>query len=375
MKFSFIICEYNPLHNGHIYQLNKTKEITGCDKVVCLMSGNITQRGDISCADKYTRATWAVECGADIVVEIPPQFCLGSAQIYAQGAISLASYFEGEKALCFGSECGDIDLLKKVAYSCQSPQLQKTIQNNLQSGKNYAHSLSDAMSQHQGQLYQNILQNPNNTLGIEYLLAIQRNNIDITPYTIQRKDSGYNSLQLDDNIASATAIRYALQNHQSISNFVPQAVNAQLKYFPNTQDKLFSIAKYCLKEQDLSKIFGIKEGLHNRIISSLQKSQNMQEFYQIVSTKRYTLATIKRCLLACILDYKANVKTQKTAQPFYANVLAIKKENTNLLSLINLPTITKPSDWNRFNLNDPILNKSDRLFESTTYNFEKYLEY
>ncbi len=109
MKIAAIICEYNPMQNGHVYHLSKALKETQAERVVCIMSGNFTQRGEIAVADKYARAAWAVKNGADAVVELPPQYVLTTAKYFALGGVKIANLIKGDVVLSFGSECGDIE--------------------------------------------------------------------------------------------------------------------------------------------------------------------------------------------------------------------------------------------------------------------------
>ncbi|MEG1608781.1 MAG: nucleotidyltransferase family protein [Clostridia bacterium] len=379
MLLGFIICEYNPFHNGHLMQLQYTKNTLGCDKIICVMSGNIVQRGEVAVADKYTRASWAIKAGADLVVEIPPKFCLGSAESFAQGAISLIATFAGEKLLCFGAECGDIKKLNTIADIINQEFTQNKIKAFIKEGNNYPQSVSLALAQYciafdLDPTLPQLLSNPNNTLAIEYLLAIDRNKIDIAPRALKRTND-YNGLGVQCNISSASAIRNCLEQNKKIAtkHTVPTYVFEQLPQ-EITSAKLFSIAKYCLFDKDMSQVFGAKEGLDNRIKKTLAQSENMQAFFNLVNTKRYPLATIKRILLAAIVDCHEQPQSIKFDAPDYLNVLAIKKSSLNLLGQSTLNCITKPSDYERFDLNDPLMRKVDKLFEATQYNFERNMK-
>lgn len=378
MLLGFIICEYNPFHNGHLMQLQYTRNALGCDKIICVMSGNAVQRGELAIVDKFSRASWAIKGGADLVVEIPPQFCLGSAESFAQGAISLIGTFAGEKLLCFGSECGDIKKLSQVAFIINQEFTQNKIKSFIKQGNNYPQSVTLAMSEYctaynLDQSLAQLLTNPNNTLAIEYLLAIERNKLDIQTNTIKRTND-YNGLAVDCKISSASAIRNCLEQNKKIAtkhtvpNYVYDTLPSEI-----TSSKLFAIAKFYLFNKDMSTIFGAKEGLDNRIKKTLAQSKNMQEFFSLVNTKRYPLATIKRILLAAIVDYHNEPQIIKFETPTYLNVLAVKKASLDLLGQTTLNCVTKSSDYERFNLSDPLMDSVDNLFEAVNYNFENHM--
>ena len=148
MRIGFIVAEYNPLHNGHIKHIRQTKNDLSCDAIVCVMSGDFVQRGEVAIADKYTRARWAIEAGADLVVELPVEFVLGSAQIFADGAAKVIDYFDCEKYISFGSECGSEYVLQKIAEIMESEEFQSYLHDTIQDGNNYARSLKVALEKY-----------------------------------------------------------------------------------------------------------------------------------------------------------------------------------------------------------------------------------
>lgn len=376
MLLVFIVCEYNPFHNGHLMHIAATKKNLGCDKIICLMSGSIVQRGEIAIVDKYTRATWAIKGGADLVLEIPPQFCLGSAESYAQGAISLMASFDQDKVLSFGSECGNIDALQSAANALLTDSVQNSIKENIKQGKNYAQSVSLAISDHfhNSAIVGDIFKSPNNTLAVEYILAILRNKVNAKLFTIKRTNS-YNCLDFTSTISSASAIRSCIVQDKkvAIKHTVPAYVYDTLDQITQ-QDKLFTLAKFNLINKDLSNIFGVKEGVDNRIKNCLEKSQSMAEFVEYVATKRYPLTAIKRIILASLLDYCETPLGIKTKQAEFVNVLAVKSSSTDLLGMTHLNCVTKASDYLRFSIDDDMVIKTDNLFKAVGYNFDSSMK-
>ena len=195
MKLAAIICEFNPLHTGHKRLIDYAKSLA-CN-VVCIMSGNFTQRGMPACADKYSRAKHAVLAGADLVVELPTVFATASAENFAYGAVALANKL-GADCLFFGSECGDIEQLKKCIDEINDADTNKRIQQEVQHGVSYPKAVALATGQE-------LLSQPNNVLAIEYLKALQYTHSSITPFTLKREDN-YNDDE-PQQFASSKALR------------------------------------------------------------------------------------------------------------------------------------------------------------------------
>lgn len=378
MKIGIIICEYNPLHFGHLWHIEQTKKISNIDTLICIMSGNIVQRGEIAIVDKYTRASWAIQAGADMVVEIPTSFCLCSAEIYAQGAIAVANAISGDKILSFGSEIGNLEYLSKISEIIDSPNTQHYIRKSLDSGNGYATALATAVEEvckdsNQPHLIE-ILSSPNNILGIEYLRAITRQNCPMQAITIPRVGAGYNDIDSNLQYPSASAIRNQLNLGNNINQFVPDFVSKNLDTYQNIQSELLSIIKLSLINKDCNKIIGAKDGLDNLIKKHLLQASDLQTLYKDCCSKRYTLATIKRFIMACLCNLTTTASQLRNATPKYLNVLAVRENSTKLFSLFNLPCVTKFSDHTRKDIAiDPIQSASDLLFKSLRYNYNDYM--
>ena len=219
-----IISEYNPFHNGHLYQLEKSKKLTNPDYTVCIMSGNFCQRGGPALLDKWSRAKMAIQAGFDMVIELPTLYSVSSAENYAEGAIKLLSAFP-DVTLSFGSEIGDMAVLDQFAdIFYNEPKEYKTIlSHELARGISYPKARENAILFYLNDVkkYSNILSLPNNILAIEYLKAIKKLKAKIFPITVKRIEADYNSLDTHGNIASATAIRKLLYNKRNIKKYVP----------------------------------------------------------------------------------------------------------------------------------------------------------
>lgn len=353
MKIFAIISEYNPLHSGHLYHLNETRKYA--DKIVVIMSGSFTERGDIAISNKYSRAVSAIKAGADMVIELPTVYAVSPADKFAYGAIKTLSTMNID-SLSFGSECGDIVALEKAAkvLSYESKQLKAEIQIELKKGNSLIKSRANSLKSLGIEISE---LTPNNTLAIEYINAIHKLKSPITPFTIKRSGNGYTNEELTGKYLSATAIRKAIYNGQydSIKGYLP----FEIDYFANANNNLHKMILYKLNlmsNEDLNQIFDVTEGLENRIKKCL--NSDYEVFINELKTKRYTMARLKRILIASLLGItKDFYKNSLNATP-YVNVLAIKEESKDLLSMINTPNIiTKPSDIKHLTLDSlPMVN-------------------
>lgn len=400
MKVTGIIAEYNPFHKGHAYHIERTRELTGADYIIAVISGDYVQRGVPALLDKYLRTEMALSQGIDLVLELPLAYATGSAEFFAMGAVSLLDKLGVIDHLCFGSECGNIDKISYLAGNLkeESPAFQKAIQTELKAGHPYPIARQRAIEACQhipGALssmeemsldeIQKLLSEPNNILALEYLKSIQRRHSTITPITIQRASAGYHDASTDAEMASATAIRrlYQTGNLSSLADTVPADVLNILnreyqKRFPIFADD-FSMCLYyrLLIEQerntslhyyqDVSKELGI------RIYNELPAYKSYDSFCQHIKTRQYTLTRINRSLLHIILNLKTNDYHQYSQHDFipYARVLGFRKSSSNLLSAIKqsseLPIITKMADASKLLDDCGMKMLSQEIFASNLY--------
>lgn len=208
MKAVGLITEYNPFHNGHLYHLNKAMELTGADVSIAVMSGDFVQRGEPVILDKYARASMALNSGVNLVVELPVNYAVSSAESFADGAVKVLHYIKAD-SIAFGSESGDIDGLLKVAHIlCDNEEmLYKEISKYTSSGMSYAAARQKVVGLLTDADTAAVLSSSNNILAVEYLKAIIKHNYDIKPYTVQRQGDGYNDKDICSEYASATALR------------------------------------------------------------------------------------------------------------------------------------------------------------------------
>lgn len=322
LKITAVIAEYNPFHNGHLKHLKKAKRETGADALVVLMSGSFTQHGDLCVCDKYTRANWAIQAGADLVLEMPTVYSLSTASGFAQGALKTLSML-GEFTLSFGTESDEIEDLNMAAefMRSESKDMSNLLKGYLNEGYSVAKSRTMALDQIRPDI-SNMLQSPNNILAVEYMKAGAQYAGKVQYHSIERKsDDGKKFL-------CSTAIRNKLYQGEDVSNFVPPFVN--LDNIAKI-DKYNTISTYAMKSMSasqLKEIANISEGMENRISQSSFNS--MEEFLNLTS-KRYTRSTIKRIACCATLGLSKDlVQLAKDEKP-YCTVLAFKPSKKKAL--------------------------------------------
>ncbi|MGN0317288.1 MAG: nucleotidyltransferase [Lachnospira sp.] len=364
MKSVGIVCEYNPLHNGHIFHINESKRITGADVVICAMSGNYVQRGEPAIIDKYTRCRNAVDYGADIVVELPVHTALSSAENFAAGAILTLSALKAE-SICFGSESGDISNLLSIAKVTlnETNETSEYIKNLLAGGMSYPSALSVALK-HFYNIDETITSNPNNTLGIEYLKAIIKYNTDIKPYTIKRIGAGYNSNSFDT-FMSASGIRNIINSKNNdelnnLKNYIPIELFNQLNndinnIYPVSINDFSVLFNYKMSEiinlsttkgdaiEKLCSYPDISKDFANRMLCCYEGTCSITEYIESVKTKNITYARISRSIMRIILGIT------KTAPDInFVRILGLSDVGRNYLKAIKndvtVPLITKVAD-------------------------------
>lgn len=342
MNIAVIIAEYNPLHNGHLYHIKQTKEITSADAVAVIMSGNFVERGEPAILNKSIRAKHAIECGADIVIELPCLYATSAAKYFAEGAIRTAMNIKGAKFLSFGSECGDIRILETLSNITHSDTFNMAIKESIASGDSYpiAHEKAINKAIKSANFAKNALKidtksiiSPNNILGLEYISAIKRLSADITPITIKRTGSGYHDdLLQETDYPSATAIRKAIGNNENYNDFVPENTHYDLKNAPKIDtNRLFAVIAMRLLDNSAFECYEDNEGIINRVRESISVAKDLDELIRLTHTKRYTLSRIKRVLLHIALNHTPQLLN---APIDYARVLAVRNDRLDLMSLI-----------------------------------------
>lgn len=355
MRISAIICEYNPFHNGHLLHIKKTREQTKCDFLICLMSGNFTQRGEPAILDKFKRAEIAVKCGADIVLELPTAFAINNAEIFARGAVRILNSIKQVTHLSFGSECADVELLEKTAnFFINEPELFKQeIKFQLKKG----HSLNLAKNNAIATLgYKLAPFLPNNILGIEYLKALKLYNSSIKPFTIEREAVDHNDTSIERCFGSSSAIRKCLDDNaklvvkEVVPSFTYEALENCLLSRNNAFSNIILSSLRTTTKQELSQIFDVNEGIENSIIDKSRKFTSLFGLLNELETRRYSKKRIRRIILNNLFSItKARMNDFFNEMP-YLRVLAIDENKTELLKILrenDIKTITRKADFNQ----------------------------
>ncbi|WP_328225372.1 MULTISPECIES: nucleotidyltransferase [Sutcliffiella] len=300
-----VIVEYNPFHNGHLYHLQQSKNLTNPDVVIAVMSGQFLQRGEPALVSKWERTKMALLNGIDIVVELPYAFATQKAEVFATGAVSILSELRVD-SFCFGSEQGNIEDFNRTVQLMgeKSDPYHSSVQKYIKEGNSYPKASSLAFSE----TFQNEnvidLTQPNNILGFHYVKAVLELGSPIQPFTIGRTTAGYHDEQLyPSNIASATAIRKHLfetnREIQHVQDYVPAptfSVLQQIKSFHRWED-YYSLLKYkilCSTPEQLRTFYEVEEGIEYRLQECMKKSKTFQEFMTMLKTKRYTWTRLQR---------------------------------------------------------------------------------
>ena len=335
-----IICEYNPFHNGHIYHINKVKDLFPQSTIIAVVSGNFTQRGIPSILSKEEKQKVALENGIDLIVELPFVFATQSADIFAQGAIEILNKLKVEY-LVFGSESNNIELIKMYAEEqLKNKEYDLKVKELLNLGNNYPTAMSKALNY-------NSLNKPNDLLGMSYVKAILKLNANITPITVQRTND-FHSTNIE-NISSASAIREALKNNSDIKESVPLNVYKILKQ--KKQIDYFNLLKYkILSENTLIKKYQtVDEGIENRILKVIKNCNSLDELIKNVKTKRYTYNKLSRMFIHILCSFtKEEAIANKNIK--YIMVLGFNSKGrfhlNRIKKEIDIPIITTKKYYN-----------------------------
>lgn len=343
-----IIAEYNPFHNGHLLHLTKSKEETGAKYSICIMSGNFVQRGNTSIVNKWVKTEMALKSGIDLVLELPTVYSISSAENFAEGAIKLLNSLKIVDTISFGSENSDIDILNRISgilYE-EPKQYVEFLNEELKKGLSFPKARENAILLYlNDKKYSNILNQPNNTLAIEYLKALKKYKSHIMPISIKREKAFYNSNCIVDEYASATAIRNMIVNTQfnDIRKVMPRlAYDLLMQGIENNQyvidiskfekEILYSIRR--LSTADLKNFPEVNEGLENSIKNAANSCNTLAELINIIKSKRYTQTRIQRILLYILLNItKKDMYISRKTVP-YARILGYSQKGKELISEI-----------------------------------------
>jgi predicted nucleotidyltransferase len=337
-----IIAEYNPFHNGHLYMINKIKEMYPDSTLVCVMSGNFTERGDVSIINKWTKTEIALKNGIDLVIELPFVYASQSSDYFAYGSIKLLDSLKVDK-LIFGSETNDIELFNRlVDVQLNNNDYDALVKKYMDDGLNYPTAMSKALKD----IINVKIELPNDLLGLSYIKEIKKQNSKMEAISIKRNND-YNSLSLDNDIVSASAIRNALLNNVDIKKYVPIDTynNLDKLHFNNNY---FKLLKYRILSTDISMYQGVLEGLKYRILKYIDESNSFDELIDKVKTKRYTYNRLNRMFIHILCGFTKEEASNIGIE--YIRVLGFNSKGRKYLSSIkkdvDLPIITGYSDIN-----------------------------
>lgn len=311
MRITGIVAEYNPFHNGHEYLLNAARE-NGADAVVAAMSGNWVQRGDTAIISKFARTRQALECGVDLVSEIPTFWAMATAQKFALGAVTVLENL-GVDTLAFGSECGDTERIIQTAYCVRSAEFSKYMRELLNNGMTPAKARETAVQQ----LCKNgeLLRSPNDTLAVEYVSAAKTINSKMKFFAVKRQGTAHDSETANGKYCSAGMLRSMILsgNIAEAAKYMPeQSFKILLEEYKNGKvsdirllEKTILTSLRTMSRDEYKTLPDLSEGIENRIFSAARVSADLATLFDYAATKRYTNARLRRLVLSAFLTVKA----------------------------------------------------------------------
>ena len=340
-----IICEYNPFHNGHIYHIEKIKEMYPNSIIVACINSCFTQRGEVSVLNKWDKTKIALDNSVDLVVELPFVYGVQSADKFAYAALKILNSLKVEK-LVFGSECNDINKLKEMAsIQINNKSFDTKVKEYINEGNNYPTSLSLALKD----FNLDKIDSPNDLLGISYIKEIIKNNYSIEPISIKRTNNFHGN---NEKLLSASELRTLIKNNKSIKDHINYDESIIYK---NTD--YFKLLKYkIITNKNLNNICTVDEGIEGRILKYIYESNSLEELIEKVKTKRYTYNRINRMFIHILNDL---TKEEANTNIDYIRVLGFNDIGKNYLSKLkketDIPIITKLKD-----VDSPLLNIEKR---------------
>lgn len=321
-----VVCEYNPFHYGHKYQLEQTRK-RGATHIVAVMSGNFTQRGDVAVFDKYTRAKTALENGADLVLELPVKYSLCAAEGFARGAVGIISKLGCVDMLSFGSECGSIPALKEAAGAVEYAVRTREFQILIEGGKSYPAALAEAVNKYYTEDVYRTISSPNNTLAVEYIKALDDIGSDIEPVTILREGAAHDSDEEEAQYISASLIRKKILAGEKYADFAPE-ITAPTADIRRLETAILAKLR-CMKPEDFEQVYDAAQGLGERLYKAARKACTLDELYFLTKTKRYTLARIRRAVLCAFLGVEKKMLHEQDA---YIHILGMNSRGREVLA-------------------------------------------
>ena len=328
-----LISEFNPFHNGHKWLIEQVKGEE--NTVVTVMSSSFVQRGDISIINKYDKARASLQNGVDLVIELPAVYSLANAEVFAKSAVSILDKTGVTHRLFFGSECGDIDVIKKALDIIDDQNVQRKIKENMDKGLYYPKAVYNSIEELYNKETAKIFHGSNNILGLEYVKALKNTTMDAVTFT--RKGSNHDSNEVTENIANGSFIR---QNYSDKELYIPKYPIQDTAVIENIE-KLIIYKISQMTEESLREIPDVAEGIEKRIIDCAGRYNSFTELCDGIKTKRYTMARIRRILCCIVLGITKEI--QNTPVP-YIRVLGFTEKGRKLLPQIKekspIPLIT-----------------------------------
>ena len=366
MKACGIVAEYNPLHTGHVYQMNKARQISQADCIIVVMSGNFVQRGEPAVIDKYARTRAALKAGADIVIELPVYYALSSAENFARGAVLTLNEMKAA-SICFGAETDNADRLAKISHAIisESPEYKAILNKALAEGLSYPAARQTALLEYLPEC-KDIISGSNNILAIEYIKAILGNNLNMTYYPVLREGAGYNDDTDNAEFASAFGIRKMLMSdeHDRLKTYLTPVMYEEISnskncpLFPDDFSNIFNHKMLFLKQQcninhtdfaeKLAEYEDITAELANRFAAAFTGRDNITKFAMNVKSKNIVYSRICRCIMHIILEIRKSMSDLYNNIP-YIRLLGFNKTGQQYLGSIkkelDVPFITKAADY------------------------------
>ena len=351
MNICGIVCEFNPFHNGHRYLIDVCRRSLGEDSaVVCVMSGDFVQRGEAAVFRKHDRARAAVAGGADLVLELPLPWSMAPANTFARGGVGLLHAIGCVTHLCFGSESGDLALLKETAAALSRPELDGLIRAELERGIGYAAARERALEALTGKA--EALRSPNDILAVEYLRAIETVGASMRPFAVERRGAEHDAAE-ENAMPSAAFLRQRLRRGADAAAWMPGAAWTALLQGPGMPDQhIIETAMLsrlrCAPESAFAQAPDVAEGLENRVYAAARTEPTLEAIVDAASTKRYPRARVRRIVSAAALGLR---REDSAGLPPYLRPLAADRRGLELLREMEknaaLPVLTKSAHVRR----------------------------
>ncbi|MBR5641994.1 MAG: nucleotidyltransferase family protein [Firmicutes bacterium] len=345
MSVAGIISEFDPFHNGHRYLIDTVRRELSPRAVVCVMSGNFTQRGEPAVLDKFTRAELAVKGGADLVVELPVCCAVNAAREFAYGGLRTLSLLGPVTHLCFGSETGDLALLEKAAELAlkEDGAFREALKGQLEAGRPYGTAYARALKAVLGPEIADFPDFPasNDILALEYVKQLKQTDFGIVPYAVKRAGAGHKDAESSGVFASGEGIRMTLTYEggpEDLEDEVPPYTMEALEHYnflPDMEGKMLDLLRYEIPQMSAAAIAaapGVSEGLENVIRREIRKAKNYGELVARIRSKRYPESRICRILVQILLGITRNDLPNLLLEPNYVRVLAFNETGAGLIS-------------------------------------------